>query len=109
MGPGKNIEIDLLQENRNKNIKKAIKTMGANKTDLAIERSSKPFGGERQTIQNFDSQIRKVQQSSMHSHRSSAADEEKIQTDLGELVPFHTEVNCKHDPFQHIMADLCQH
>ena len=37
VGPGKNIEIDLLQENRNKDIKKAIKTMGANKTDLAIE------------------------------------------------------------------------
>ena len=73
---GKNIEIDLLQENRNKDIKKSIKTMGADKTDLAIERSSKSGGSKRQTIQNFDSQMQKVHQSSMHSHRSSAADEE---------------------------------
>ena len=36
-GAGKNIEIDLLQESRNKDIKKSIKTMGANKSDLAIE------------------------------------------------------------------------
>ena len=66
-GPGKNIEIDLLQENRNKDIKQSIKTMGAKKTDLAIERSSKSCG-ERQIIQNFDSQKQKVHQSSMHSH-----------------------------------------
>ena len=103
--PGKNIEIDLLQENRNKDIKKSIKVMGANKTDLAIERASKSCGGERQIIQNFDSQIQRVHHSSMHSHRSSAADEEKIQTDLGEVAPFHTEVSRRHDSFQNIMAD----
>ena len=79
--------------------------MGANKTDLAIERASKSCGGERQIIQNFDSQIQRVHHSSMHSHRSSAADEEKIQTDLGEVAPFHTEVSRRHDSFQNIMAD----
>ena len=76
-----------------------------NKTDLAIERASKSCGGERQTIQNFDSQIHKIHLSSMHSHQSSAADEEKILADLGELKPFHTEVNLMHDSFQDIMAD----
>ena len=35
-GPGKNVEIDILQENRNCDIKKEIKVMGANKTDKAI-------------------------------------------------------------------------
>jgi len=34
---GKSIEIDFLQESRNKDIKKSIKTIRANKTDLAIE------------------------------------------------------------------------
>ena len=34
-GPGKNVEIDILQENRNCDIKKEIKVMGANKTDKA--------------------------------------------------------------------------
>lgn len=35
-GPGKNVEIDILQENRNRDIKKEIKLMGANKTNKAI-------------------------------------------------------------------------
>ena len=53
-GVGKNIEIDLLQENRNKDIKKAIKAMGPNKTDKAIDRFSRASEGERLTVQNFD-------------------------------------------------------
>ena len=35
-GDAKNIEIDLLQENRNKDLKSLIKSMGANKTTKAI-------------------------------------------------------------------------
>ena len=46
-GPGKNIEIDILQENRNKDIKKEIRGMGANKTDKAIDRASRAAGGQR--------------------------------------------------------------
>ena len=45
-GPGKNIEIDILQENRNKDIKKEIRGMGANKTDKAINRVSRAAGGQ---------------------------------------------------------------
>ena len=44
-GIGKNIEIDILQENRNRDIKKQIKSMGANKTNAAIERASRSTGG----------------------------------------------------------------
>ena len=43
-GIGKNIEIDILQENRNRDIKKQIKSMGANKTNAAIERASRSTG-----------------------------------------------------------------
>ena len=43
-GPGKNIEIDILQENRNKDIKKEIRRIGANKTDKAIDRASRAAG-----------------------------------------------------------------
>ena len=35
----------------------------------------------------------------------TATDEEKIQTDLGELAPFHTELNRKDDSFQNIITD----
>ena len=70
-GPGKNVEIDILQGNRNRDIKKMIKEMGSNKTDKAIERSSRSAGGIRQTVQNFDHQMNRHVHSSSHSHRSS--------------------------------------
>jgi hypothetical protein len=40
-GSGRNIEIDLFQENRNCEMKKLISSMGANKTEKAISRASK--------------------------------------------------------------------
>ena len=40
-GAVKNIEIDLLEESRNKSLKKSIKSMGPNKTDNAINKSSR--------------------------------------------------------------------
>ena len=44
-GSRKKIEIDLLQENRNKSLKKSIKSTGPNKTDNAINKSSRASGG----------------------------------------------------------------
>ena len=64
-GIGKNIEIDILQENRNRDIKKQIKSMGANKTNAAIERASRSTGGgdERKILENFDQKISKAMKS----------------------------------------------
>ena len=76
-GLGKNIEIDLLQENRNR----GIKVMGANKTDKA-------FGGMAQAVQNFEHQVNREVRSSSHSHKSSAIDEAKVIADLCLLKPF---------------------
>ena len=44
-GPNNSIEIDLLQESWNCEMKKLIKSMGANKTEVAISRASKASGG----------------------------------------------------------------
>ena len=44
-GARRNIEIDLLEENRNAEMKKLIKSMGANKKEKAITRASKATGG----------------------------------------------------------------
>ena len=104
-GPGKNIEIDLLQENRNKDVKKSIKAMGPNKTDSAIERSSKSCGGEKRTVENFDCQVNRDHHSTSHRHRSSATDEGTVLTDLRELKPFTTTINRKYDSFSDIKAD----
>ena len=49
-GRNKNIEIDLLQENRNKDIKGLIQLMGTNKTEKAIDRVSRAAGGVRKIV-----------------------------------------------------------
>ena len=89
-GSSKNIEIDLLQEIRNKAIKKSIYTMGANKSDKAIEKASQTSGGQQKITQNFDAQVNRVKHSSSHSHRSAAADESKVIEDLHVVKPFNT-------------------
>ena len=81
-GAGNNIEIDLLQEDRNKSLKKSIKSMGPNKTDNAINKSSRASGGEDKIVENFDVQIKRATQSSSHSHRSTAADKSIVMADL---------------------------
>ncbi|XP_028417603.1 uncharacterized protein LOC114542053 [Dendronephthya gigantea] len=52
-GAANNIEIDLLQENLNRELKKGIKGMGANKTPQAIERLSRAAGGTAEIISNL--------------------------------------------------------
>jgi len=104
-GCGKNIEIDILQENRNKDIKGDIRAMGANKTDHAIDRVSRAAGGQRKILENFDVQIGRGVQHSSHSHKSSATDEGKILRDLRDLKPFTTVPNRKHDSFPDIVDD----
>ena len=104
-GAGHNIEIDLLQENRNKSHKKTIKTMGPNKTDNAIDKSSPASGGEDKIGENFDVQICRATRSSSHSHRAAATDETIVMTDLRVLKPFTSVPNRKHDSFPDIQPD----
>ena len=87
-GDNKNIEIDLLQENRNKDIKGLIQLMGANKTEKAIQRMSKAAGGVSKIINVFEDQALIKPKSSVHSHKSSSDDEKKISADLKKLKPF---------------------
>ena len=87
-GPGKNIEADLMQENRNNDHKAAIKAMGANKTEKAVHRATKAAGGQRQIVEVFDKQTGVTSQSPSHTHRSSQRDEQIIQRDLRRLRPF---------------------
>lgn len=105
-GAGKNIEIDLLQENRNKDVKKMIKGMGANKTEKAIINASRAAGGQRKVIENFDTQInRAAPLASSHTHKSAAADESKVQLDLRIVKPFNPQPNRMHDSFPVISSD----
>ena len=87
-GDGKNIEIDLFQEVRNKDMKSLIKSMGANKTEKAIERASKASGGVKKTVEAFEKQVKLHHKSSTHSHKSSLEDEKIIMADLRSVKPF---------------------
>ena len=89
-GARKNIEIDLFQENRNAEMKKLIKSMGANKTEKAITRASKASGGVSKVVEVLESQVKMGKKSSAHSHRSSSEDEKLISRDLC-LRPFRKE------------------
>jgi hypothetical protein len=89
-GAGKNIEIDLFQENMNAEMKKLIKSMGANKSDKAITRASKASGGVSKVVESFEKQVNLHRSSSTHSHKSSDNDERLILADLRALKPFNT-------------------
>ena len=104
-GSSKNIEINLLQEIRNKTIKKSIYTMDANKSDKAIEKASRASGGQQKITENFDTQVNRAKHSSSHSHRSAAADESKVMQDLHVVKPFNTELHRMFDSFPDIQAN----
>jgi hypothetical protein len=105
-GASNNIEINLFQENRNCEMKKLIKSMGANKTYKAITRASKTSGGVTKIVDAFEQQVKMHPRSTSHSHKSSADDERIISADLRDLKPFKKEdgrtfesfVGISHDP-----------
>ena len=90
-GYGKNIEIDLFQENRNAEMKKLVRSMGANKTEKAIERASKASGGVTKIVQAYEQQVNIHPKSTTHSHKSAINDERAISADLRSLRPFRKE------------------
>ena len=104
-GRNKNIEIDLLQENRNKDIKGLIHLMGANKTEKAIDRVSRAAGGVRKIVDVFEAQASVRRRSSAHSHKSSADDECKILADLRKVKPFSQVPGRSHKSFMGISWD----
>ena len=104
-GRDKNIEIDLLQENRNSDLKELIRTMGANKTAKAIERMSKAAAGVRKVVDVFEDQTFMKPKSSAHSHRSATEDEKKVLCDLQKLKPFSLIPGRSHSSFVGISAD----
>ena len=79
--------------------------MGANKTNKAIDRSSRASGGERQIAENNDQQVNRPVHASSHSHQSSVLDDKKIVADLRTLKPFDTLPKRKHDSFEEINSD----
>ena len=103
-GPGKNMEADLMQGNRNNDHKAAIKAMGANKIKKAVHRATKAAGGQRRIVEIFDEQTGVSPQSSSHTYRSSERDEQIIQQDLRRLRPFKIVPSRMHPSFPDCLA-----
>ena len=104
-GKNKNIEIDLLQENRNRDLKGLIASMGANKTEKSIQRASKAAGGVRQIVDKFEEEVSIRRKSSSHSHKSSIADEEMISRELSIIEPFKKIPGRSHGSFMDIESN----
>ena len=104
-GVGHNIEIDLLGDNRNCEMKKSIRSMGANKTEKAIERASKASGGVSEIVEAFEEQVSIHPKSGSHTHKSSADDEKLISRDLRGLRPFKEEEGRSFETFAGISHD----
>ena len=100
-----NLEIDLLQENLNREVKKGIKGMGANKTPKAIERLSRAAGGTMKIVEAVDSALGIKVKSSEHSHKTSIKDENIIISDLVGLKPFDYIESREHDGFPDASSD----
>ena len=100
-----NLEIDLLQENLNREVKKGIKGMGANKTPKAIERLSRAAGGTMKIVKAVDSALGIKAKSSDHSHKTAVKDENIIISDLVGLRPFEYIENREHDGFPDASSD----
>ena len=86
-GPGNNIEIDLMQENLNREPRKGIR---GNKTPKAIERFSKAAWGAAEIIRNFDVAMKIKKSASSHKHKSSEKNANIILADLLQLKPFES-------------------
>jgi hypothetical protein len=104
-GAGRNIEIDLFQENMNSEMKKLVRSMGANKTQKAISRASKASGGVSKIVESFEKQVNLHRRSSTHSHKSSVDDERLILADLRALKPFQMDEERSFESFTGISSD----
>ena len=104
-GSGKNVEIDLFQENRNGEMKKLIRAMGGNKTEKAISRASKAYGGVSKIVEAFQTQVNMHSKSLMHTHKSSADDESLISRDLRAIRPFQKKTGRMLTSFPDISCD----
>ena len=104
-GAGKNIEIDLFQENQNAEMKKLVRSMGANKTEKAITRASQAAAGIAKIVEAFEEQVKMPFRSSAHTHKSSGDDEKVISRDLRSLRPFKNEDSRTLETFVGISPD----
>ena len=105
-GVGKNIKINLLQENGNKDIKRPLKQWVLTRKTRQLIGLVEPLG-VKDTVQNFDHQVGKTNPSTARSHKSSDIDERTVLNDLRDLHVklFDSIPNCKHDSFQDMSAD----
>ena len=109
-GPGNNIEIDLAMEHSVRNRKDAIRNLGANKTEIAIQRVSMAADTVARVSEQIFGKATVTPKSDRHAKKVSKTDHQKVSERLRMVRPFsfrsgrsftrHHSV--PHSPFGHI-------
>lgn len=100
--PGHNIECDLHMEHLNRLCKNAIKSMGANKTEKAIQRAAKAIGKTSAVVDNFNRISKLSPTSNKHSSPNVSKDRDLIIKELVNNKVFKVIEGRKHESFKNI-------
>ena len=97
--PGRNIPGDLYMEHLNRVAKDAIRGLGANKTERAIERVGKAIGTLAPLLESFDQKVNVKDVSGSHRRASMKKDIEEVVNELTTHAVFSTIHGRKHPTF----------
>ena len=86
--PGHNVPADLEMEHLNRFLKSYIKGLGANVSKESMVQTSRALDGLKEVSDNFDHSIGIHPESSHHTRKSSAKDEQMIMSELKKACPF---------------------
>ena len=104
--PDHNIECDLHMEHLNRLCKNAIKGMGANKTEKAIQRAAKAIGKTSAVVDNFNRISKLSPTSNKHSSPNVSKDRDLIIKELVDNKVFKVFVGREHKSFKKIRNSI---
>jgi L1 cell adhesion molecule like protein len=104
---GHNVAADLHTEHLNAVAKGCIKGLGANKTEVAIQRSAKALGTILPVLEQFDTQNNVPSISGAHKRASTEKDQAIIVSELQKAMVFDVIPGRQHEAFSNLKNALC--
>lgn len=104
--PGRNISCDLHMEHLNREVKTAIKGLGANKSQKAVLRTGKAIGVLTDNLTNFDEDNSISMDRGTHAVRSAKKDLAKIQKQLTSSQVFTLIPGRQHKSFKNLKTNM---
>lgn len=97
--PGRNVAADLHMEHLNAIAKGCIKGLGANKTEVGIQRSARALGTIVPVLEQFDAQNQMPDMSGAHRRASAEKDQGIIVSELQKIKVFDVIPGRRHETF----------